>query len=129
MAPMTRTRAANKVHKANELMASYYEQRASAGLYSGEGAAVNSEGVGYIYITELHTQPQIEGWKKSTEAVHKKDGINFTQLYHAGRNSYPSLINRKQPLARPSRQQIPAHYSNRTHLSDGQAFFKDFYFI
>lgn len=99
MAPMTRSRAANKERKANKLIAEYYAQRASAGLLISEGAPVNEEGFGYINIPGIYTPAQIEGWKLVTEKVHRKNGIIFAQLWHVGRISHPDLLNGKLPLA------------------------------
>ena len=77
MAPMTRCRAINNVP--NDLMALYYEQRASAGLIITEGNAPSQNGLGYARIPGIFNTEQIEGWKKTTSAVHKKVGKIFTQ--------------------------------------------------
>lgn len=83
MAPMTRSRAINNVP--NDLMALYYEQRADAGLIITEGTAPVPEGLGYARIPGIFNQEQIEGWRKTTEAVHKKGSKIFLQLMHTGR--------------------------------------------
>lgn len=83
MAPMTRSRAIGNVP--NDLMAEYYEQRADAGLIVTEGTAPVPEGLGYARIPGIFTQEQIDGWRKTTEAVHKKGAKIFLQLMHTGR--------------------------------------------
>lgn len=83
MAPMTRSRAIGNVP--NDLMAQYYEQRADAGLIITEGTAPVPEGLGYARIPGIFTQEQVIGWRKTTEAVHKKGAKIFLQLMHTGR--------------------------------------------
>lgn len=97
MAPMTRSRAPEQIP--TELMVEYYSQRASAGLIFSEGSQINPEGVGYIFTPGIYTKEQIQGWKKVTEAVHKKDGLIFCQLWHVGRLSHPEFQGGKIPLA------------------------------
>jgi N-ethylmaleimide reductase len=83
MAPMTRSRAINNV--ANDLIAEYYTQRASAGLIITEGTAPSPNGLGYPRIPGIFSVEQINGWKKVTSAVHEKGGKIFVQLMHTGR--------------------------------------------
>jgi N-ethylmaleimide reductase len=40
------------------------EQRASAGLIITEGAQVSLDAIGYINTAGIHTDEQVEGWKK-----------------------------------------------------------------
>ena len=83
MAPMTRSRAIGNLP--NELMAEYYGQPTGAGLIVTEGTAPISEALGYPRIPGIFSQPQIEGWKKTTSAVHKDATRIFLQLMHTGR--------------------------------------------
>ncbi len=83
MAPMTRSRAIGNVP--NELMAQYYQQRASAGLIISEGTSPSPNGIGYPRIPGAYSDEQIEGWKKVADAVHAKGGKIFVQLMHTGR--------------------------------------------
>ncbi|KQT26141.1 alkene reductase [Chryseobacterium sp. Leaf405] len=99
MAPMTRSRSDNQEHKATGLTAQYYEQRASAGLIITEGTFISPEAVGVVNVPGIYTQQQIDGWKLSTEAVHKKGGKIFAQLWHTGAYSHPDLHEGKNPLA------------------------------
>ena len=86
MAPMTRCRAIGNIP--NDLIATYYEQRASAGLIITEGTSPSPNGLGYCRIPGLFNEAQVEGWKKTTDAVHAKGGKIFVQLMHAGRISH-----------------------------------------
>jgi N-ethylmaleimide reductase len=44
--------------------------------------------LGYARIPGIFSPEQIEGWKKTTSAVHKKGGKIFLQLMHTGRISH-----------------------------------------
>jgi N-ethylmaleimide reductase len=90
MAPMTRSRA-GKGSVPTDLMATYYEQRASAALIVTEATQVSPQGVGYPGTPGIHSDEQAAGWKHVTEAVHKRGGRIFLQLWHVGRISHPSL--------------------------------------
>jgi N-ethylmaleimide reductase len=83
MAPMTRSRATHNLP--NAIMAAYYGQRASAGLIITEGVAPSPNGLGYARIPGIYNAAQIEGWKKTTQAVHDAGGRIFVQLLHCGR--------------------------------------------
>jgi N-ethylmaleimide reductase len=90
MAPMTRSRAgAGNVPTA--MTALYYAQRASAGLIVTEGSQVSPRGVGYPDTPGIHTEAQVEGWRRVTDAVHAEGGRVFLQLWHVGRVSHPSM--------------------------------------
>jgi len=99
MAPLTRNRAgAGNVPQAMNV--EYYAQRASAGLIITEATQVSPQGVGYPNTPGIHTPAQIQGWKKVTDAVHKRNGRIFLQLWHVGRISHPSLqLNGALPVA------------------------------
>lgn len=99
MAPMTRSRADNEALAATALHAVYYSQRASAGLIITEGTTISPRATGYIYVPGIYSKAQIDGWKLTTDAVHKKGGKIFAQLWHVGRISHPDLINGELPLA------------------------------
>ncbi len=83
MAPMTRSRAIHNIP--NDLMAQYYQQRSGAGLIITEGTAPTPEGLGYARIPGIFNAAQIEGWKKTTAAVHAEQSKIFLQLMHTGR--------------------------------------------
>ena len=86
MAPMTRCRAIGNIPY--DLIAAYYEQRAGAGLIITEGTSPSINGLGYSRIPGLFNESQVEGWKKTTTAVHKAGGKIFVQLMHTGRISH-----------------------------------------
>lgn len=84
MAPMTRNRATPQ-HTPDALMATYYGQRATAGLIITEGTSPSPNGLGYPRIPGLFNQVQVEAWKPVTAAVHARGGTIFAQLMHCGR--------------------------------------------
>lgn len=99
MAPMTRNRADNKNKVPTNLHAEYYSQRSGAGLIITEGSQISPRAVGYINTPGIHTQAQVEGWRKVTQAVHEKQGVIFLQLWHVGRMSHPKFHDGEKPLA------------------------------
>jgi N-ethylmaleimide reductase len=72
-------------------MATYYAQRAGAGLIITEGTQPSPIGQGYLNTPGLHTAEQAEAWKPVTTAVHERGGLIFAQLMHTGRIGHPSL--------------------------------------
>ena len=97
MAPLTRMRAPDNIP--NDMMVTYYDQRASAGLIITEASPISSQGVGYPAIPYIYNDAHVEGWKKITEAVHAKKGLIFLQLWHVGRISHPDYHNGELPVA------------------------------
>ncbi len=87
MAPLTRRRA-GKDFIPSRLMASYYAQRASAGLIIAEASMIHRTGLGYSDIPGIYTNNQVEGWKWVTGAVRDKGGRIFLQIWHVGRYSH-----------------------------------------
>ncbi|MEO5347992.1 MAG: alkene reductase, partial [Magnetococcus sp. YQC-9] len=99
MAPMTRSRA-DDTGVPDDLVATYYAQRASAGLIITEGVFPAAMGKGYVRTPGIESDEQIAAWKKITAAVHAKGGRIFMQVMHCGRISHPSLLpNNAQPVA------------------------------
>jgi N-ethylmaleimide reductase len=80
-------------------MAAYYQQRASAGLIITEATQISPQGQGYSWTPGLHSAEQVEGWRLSTEAVHRAGGIIFSQLWHVGRMSYAGFHEDGKPVA------------------------------
>ena len=100
MAPLTRSRAANAENMPTEdLHVQYYKERASAGLIITEGSQVSKQAVGYINTAGIHSEAQVEGWKKVTNAVHEANGRIFIQLWHVGRMSHPDFHNGELPVS------------------------------
>jgi N-ethylmaleimide reductase len=91
MAPMTRHRAAEATLAQTELNATYYRQRASAGLIISEASQISQQGQGYIRTPGIYTPDQVRGWRLVTDAVHRVGGTMFCQLWHVGRMSHVSL--------------------------------------
>ena len=94
MAPMTRSRAPNDI--ADPTVALYYAQRSTAGLIVTEGTPISREGQGYLYNPGIFTREQVEGWKLTTQSVHALGGTIFTQIWHVGRVSHPSIQENNQ---------------------------------
>jgi len=91
MAPMTRSRAHGPGGTPTELMATYYGQRAGAGLIITEGTQPSRVGQGYVNTPGLHTAEQVAAWQPVTAAVHERGGLIFAQLMHTGRIGHPDL--------------------------------------
>ena len=98
MAPMTRCRSVDN-NIPNDLMATYYAQRASSGLIISEATQISIQGMGYPATPGIHTDAQVEGWKKVTKAVHDKEGHIFLQLWHVGRVSHSLYHPGELPVA------------------------------
>ncbi|NDA47352.1 MAG: alkene reductase [Alphaproteobacteria bacterium] len=117
MAPLTRNRATPDTLAPNDLIATYYRQRASAGLIITEATQISQQGQGYLNTPGIYSPAQIEGWKKVTQAVQAEGGKIYLQLWHVGRVSHVSLQpNGGAPVA-PSA--IPA--KTKTYLAQGFA--------
>lgn len=113
LAPLTRSRAnADGTHR--PLAATYYSQRASAGLLISEAIAVSKQGSGYVNIPGLWNEAQVESWRPITTAVHSAGGNIFAQLFHTGRIGHSSLFG-EQPVAptaiRPEGEVMNAAYA------------------
>lgn len=98
MAPMTRSRA-NIEGVVNDATVLYYTQRASAGLIISEGINISKQALGSPFTPGLYTQEQIDAWKKVTQAVHKKGGVIYAQLWHTGRVGHSLVKNGELPVA------------------------------
>ncbi|MFT4190712.1 MAG: alkene reductase [Comamonas sp.] len=119
MAPLTRNRSPQAVPPA--LAATYYAQRASAGLIVTEATAISHQGQGYADVPGLYTAQALDGWRAVTRAVHAQGGKIVVQLWHVGRISHDSLQPGGQPPVAPSAITAQA----RTYLvgADGQGEF------
>jgi len=90
MAPLTRNRA-GAGNVPGTLNATYYSQRATAGLLITEATQITPEGQGYPFTPGIHSAEQVAGWKLVTEAVHQHGGRIFLQMWHVGRVSHPDF--------------------------------------
>jgi N-ethylmaleimide reductase len=99
MAPMTRSRADDS-GVPSELIATYYGQRAGAGLIVTEGVYPTAMGKGYVRTPGAETDAQMAAWTQVPAAVHDRGGRIFMQLMHCGRISHPSMLpGNAQPVA------------------------------
>lgn len=90
MGPLTRSRAgAGDVVK--PMTATYYAQRATAGLIISEASQISPQGKGYAWTPGIYGAEQTAGWKTVVDAVHAAGGKIFIQLWHVGRVSHPDL--------------------------------------
>jgi N-ethylmaleimide reductase len=90
MAPMSRNRAGDD-GVPTPLNATYYAQRASAGMIVTEAAPISPQGVGNVGTPGIHTAAQVDGWWRVTDAVHARGGRIVLQLVHAGRVSHAAF--------------------------------------
>ncbi|MFF0316602.1 alkene reductase [Micromonospora sp. NPDC005252] len=88
MAPLTRNRA-GEGQVPQEISATYYGQRASAGLIITEGTQPSAVGQGYADTPGIHSAEQVEGWRAVADAVHAGGGKIVMQLMHVGRIGHP----------------------------------------
>ncbi|EPJ79871.1 MAG: alkene reductase [Pseudomonas sp.] len=91
MPALTRQRSGQPGDVPTSLMATYYRQRASAGLIVSEGTQIEPRGKGYAWTPGIYSQAQIDGWREVTDAVHAEGGVIFAQLWHVGRVSHTEL--------------------------------------
>ena len=99
MAPMTRSRA-NDEGIQPPFAASYYGQRASAGLIVSEATNISAMAKGYVRTPGIYTQDQIESWRPIADSVHAQGGKIFMQLFHTGRIALPDFLpGQVEPLA------------------------------
>lgn len=111
MAAMTRSRA-NLNGVVGDLVATYYTQRASAGLIISEAVNISEQAVGSPFTPGLYTREQIEAWKKVTQAVHDNGGVIYAQLWHTGRVGHSVDRKGELPVA-PS----PVAIQNQQHYT------------
>lgn len=98
MAPLTRCRAGDG-RVPNDLMRTYYVQRASAGMIISEATSIDPLGVGYPDTPGIWSDAQVSGWRSVTEGVHAAGGRILLQLWHVGRVSHPSYLGGALPVA------------------------------
>lgn len=74
-------------------------RKADAGLIITEGTIIRPDARGYTNVPGIYTNAHVTGWKMVTEAVHKKGGKIFLQIWHVGRVSHPDFLNGKLPIS------------------------------
>jgi N-ethylmaleimide reductase len=102
MAPMTRNRADQAGVPLLPMVATYYTQRATAGLIFSEAINVSPEAIGYPNTPGLYTDAQTESWTQVVKAVKAAGGRIFAQVFHTGRVSHPDLQPQGQLPPAPS---------------------------
>ena len=108
MAPLTRGRSTQPGSVPNEMMATYYRQRAGAGLIISEATGISVEGSGWPAAPGIWSEEQVEGWKLVTDAVHAEGGTIVLQLWHMGRLVHPDFLGGEAPVS-ASATTAPGH--------------------
>lgn len=98
MAPLTRSRS-DGAGVPPDYAATYYAQRAAAGLIVSEATNISAQARGYAKTPGIWTDAQVEAWRKVTHAVHAQGGRMVLQLWHTGRISHPDLHDGALPVA------------------------------
>lgn len=98
MSPLTRRRT-DDAGIPDDLTATYYAQRASAGLLITEGTWPTREGRSWIRQPGIETPEQIAGWRRVTDAVHGAGGRIVMQIMHGGRISHPVVTGTGRTVA------------------------------
>ena len=98
MAPLTRGRARTP-SVPTPMMATYYRQRASAGLIISEATAISPEGAGWPSAPGIWSEEQTQAWKPVTDAVHDAGGRIVMQLWHMGRIVHPYFLGGEPPVS------------------------------
>lgn len=98
LAPMTRAKAGPE-RIPNALMATYYAQRAGAGLLISEATTVSAQGNGWVNSPGIYTDAQAEAWKPVVDAAHAAGAPIFLQLWHCGRASHSDFHGGALPVA------------------------------
>ena len=114
MAPMTRFRATDD-GTPTDVMATYYAQRATAGLIITEGIWPSSRGQSDWCVPGLETPGHAAAWRMVTDAVHAAGGRIYAQLMHGGRKGHPRARYDGTVPAGPSAVAEP----EMVHLPDG----------
>lgn len=127
MAPLTRARATLPGVVPNEMMATYYRQRAGAGLIISEATGISVEGSGWPGAPGIWSEEQVEGWKLTTDAVHREGGLIVLQLWHMGRLVHPDFLDGAPPVS-ASATTAPGHahtYEGRKDYEPARALTVD----
>lgn len=106
MSPLTRSRAVDN-NTPNSLMATYYAQRATAGLIITEGTSPSPNGLGYPRIPGLFNAKHAAGWRLVTDAVHAAGGKIVVQLMHTGRVTHADNLPAGAVVVGPSAEVCP----------------------
>ena len=108
MAPLTRGRSTQPGSIPNDMMTTYYRQRAGAGLIITEATGISVEGLGWPAAPGIWSDEQVEGWKHITSAVHEEGGLIVLQMWHMGRLVHPLFLGGNPPVS-ASATKAPGH--------------------
>jgi len=98
MAPLTRSRSSD-AGVPPDFAATYYAQRATAGLIVSEATNISAQARGYALTPGIWSPEQVAAWQRIACAVHAQGGRMVLQLWHTGRISHPSLHDGALPVA------------------------------
>lgn len=136
MAPMTRNRGIplesnsehpNRIWLPDDVVAQYYEQRASAGgLIITEGIPPSLEASGMPGVPGLFHGSQIEAWKLVVDRVHAKGGFIYAQLWHAGRATIPQMTGCEVVSASATPWETDEKFPFRTADTKEKIAYRDF---
>jgi N-ethylmaleimide reductase len=98
MAPLTRCRA-GRGDVPVKINATYYGQRADAGLIITEATNVSPNSCAFEKAPGIWTKAQVKGWSAVTKEVHEHGGRIFMQLWHCGRVGASGLLKGNAPLS------------------------------
>ena len=98
MAPLTRSRS-NDEGIPPDFAADYYGQRADAGLIITEATNISPQARGYALTPGIWSDAQVAAWRPIVDAVHRRGGVFFLQLWHTGRISHPDLHGGELPVS------------------------------
>ena len=115
MAPLTRGRSRPVHVPISDLKATYYAQRASAGLIIAEATGISQEGLGWPAAPGIWSAEQVEAWKPVTDAVHVAGGRIILQLWHMGRLVHSDFLGGAQPVSSTNRAA-----PGMAHTADGK---------
>ncbi len=94
-APLTRCRADDD-NVPGPLVATYYAQRASAGLLIAEATMVMEGNSAFWHEPGIHSRAQVEGWQRTTDAVQCRRRAHRAAAL-ARRPGLPSPAQRRPP--------------------------------
>lgn len=92
MAPLGRSRADARTREPTPSVATYYAQRATAGLIVTEATHVSPNSVSRPGSAAIHATRHAVAWGRVTAAVHAAGGRIFQQLFHLGRKADPARL-------------------------------------
>ncbi|KNC86413.1 hypothetical protein SARC_01419 [Sphaeroforma arctica JP610] len=119
MAALTRARANNPEHEANDLMAEYYAQRSGCGIILTEGTHISPGAIGWVDAAGIWTEGQVESWRKVLSKTREAgDAKVVMQLWHQGRQSHPEVVEGSMGVIAPSAIRVEGQMHLRNEKAD-----------